>query len=669
MPRLATLPLLFVAALLATACGEKVEKFVERPTQARFEAPDTDFWSAPLPSSLRTREDGSLGLTRYPAPRSPLLTAWLQTANERSREGWGLTNGVFFPMSGALDPTSLPATPEASRADDAAVYLVDIDPASPERGRRFPLNVTFTEDGGVTRADNLLALAPVFGFVRRPGTLYAAVVTEGVKDVNGEPLGRTPSFHAAFIASEDDEAEGADARASSELAPLRAFLKEREEDPSRVVAATVFRTLDPERALSSLVDFVEGLPAPTVAAGWEPAEEYDDYRVYTSSWLVPNVQSGDRPGHGAISWDAEGRPVQTGTQQARLVITVPKTPMPEDGFPLLIYLHGSGGEAYEGIDRGPTTQDGPPPRPAAPKGSGPAAYLARRGIALLGFDFPLHGTRKSPPDESGLEFYSLFGRLEEPYNIRQTLDNMPVAVMEFVYLTRLIESLDVAGARYDERRLSAMGHSMGSTLGIVAAGVDPRVDGWVFSGSGGMLIEVAHSATYPVHLKPFVELLLSMPQGEALTRDHPLLHVFQNLWDHVDPVARARRVAQEPFAHRGPRPYLMTAGVVDGYFHPLAQQAVAVSLGGPLVGPTVEETLPGAMALAQRPAADFGVAGNLNGVTGGVVHFSSPHELGHYIVFNDDGPRSQVLCFVEGVGSEGGPRIVSPHDAASAPCP
>ncbi len=624
-----------------------------------------------------------MALHRFPAPRSPLTEAWLRTANERSVTGWGLTNGVFFPIGAAIDPGTLPATAEASLADDAAVFLVDIDPQSPEKGRRFPLDVTFSAQGGVTRPSNLLAMMPVFGFVRRPGTLYAAVVTERVKDANGEPLGRSPAFHSAFTQAED--LDPAQSRAAEELAHLRTWMKEAGRDPAQVVSATVFRTFDPGEPLQRLVQFAEALPAPQVEGGWEAAEEYEDFRVYRGSWRVPNVQAGDRPGHGAIVWGADGAPVQNGWQEARLILSVPKRPMPEGGFPLMMYLHGSGGEAYEGVDRGPSNQDGPPPRPAAAPGTGPASYLAKRGIGMLGFDFPLHGTRKTPPDTSGLEFYSLFGRLEEPYNIRQTLDNMTVAVMEVTYLTRLIGSIEVPdaamgngggalAARFDPKRLSAMGHSMGSTLGIIAAGVDPRVQGWVFSGSGGMLIEVAHSATYPVHLKPYVELLLGMPEGQQLTRDDPMLHVFQNLWDNVEPVARARRVAQEPLPGRGPRPFLMTAGVTDGYFHPLAQQAVAVALGAPVVGPTVEETLPRAMSLAGRSPLAFdamgpsGVSATLNGVTAGVVHYTSPFELGHYIVFNDAGPQSQYLCFVEGVGTAEGPRIVAPHDPAQS-CP
>ncbi len=660
------LTLLTLSALSGCRDRDEPEPFVERSTRVPHDAPGREFWTAPLPSALRLAEDGTMALHRFPAPRNALTEAWLRTAQDRSRDGWGLTNGVFFPIGGAIDPGTLPPTAEASLSHESSVYLVDIDPSSPERGRRFPLDVSFRADKGLTRPGNLLALMPVFGFVRRPGTLYAAVVTGRVKDANGEPLGRSEAFHAAFTGAEG--LDPAQARAAEFLQPLRAWLKDEGLDPSEVIAATVFRTLDPNAALSRLVTLAESLPAPVVQGGWEAAEDFDDFRVYRGTWRVPNVQAGDRPGHGAILWGDDGAPVQNGWQQARLILSVPKRPMPAEGFPLMMYLHGSGGEAYEGIDRGPSNQDGPPPRPAAAPGTGPAAYLAKRGIGLLGFDFPLHGTRKTPPDTSGLEFYSLFGRLEDPYNIRQTLDNMTVAVMEVTYLTRLIGSIEVGdtGARFNPARLSAMGHSMGSTLGIIAAGVDPRVQGWVFSGSGGMLVEVAHSATYPVHLKPYVELLLGMPEGQTLTRDDPLLHVFQNLWDHVEPVARARHVAQEPLGERGPRPFLMTAGVTDGYFHPLAQQAVAVALGGTVIGPTVEETLPRAMALAGRAPIPYGADATVNGVTGGVVHHTSPFELGHYIVFNDPGPQSQYLCFVEGVGTPAGPRIVAPHDPATA---
>src|SRR6185436_17410131 len=117
-------------------------------------------------------------------------------------------------------------------------------------------------------------------------------------------------------------------------------------------------------------------------------------------------------------------------------LAIPRRPMPAGGFPLMIYSHGSGGEAYEAIDRGPLPEM-PSPRPDPTLGSGPAKYLAERGIATLGFDYPLHGKRKDPPDTSGLELYNLFG------DIDTTIDNFQVAPMEGVMVARMATVMSI----------------------------------------------------------------------------------------------------------------------------------------------------------------------------------------------------------------------------------
>ena len=219
-------------------------------------------------------------------------------------------------------------------------------------------------------------------------------------------------------------------------------------------------------------------------------------------------------------------PKVSGEQQTRVVLAIPSTPMPATGFPLMIYFHGSGGEAYENVDRGPLPQiAGRASLGEPPKGSGPAHYLTARGIATLGFDFPLHGKRKTPPDTTGLELYNLFGDVDE------TIDNFDVSAMEGVFVSRLAlgmkvpaslsANLNAGGASdgmifFDPEKLSAMGHSMGSTLAIPIASLDPRIQGFVYSGSGGSMIDVAMSTTYPQVLKPFVELLLDLPAEEHL---------------------------------------------------------------------------------------------------------------------------------------------------------
>ncbi len=661
------------AALVAASCGASTAPgvdggFVARATTLTFDPASREFWALPLPSDLRRREDGTLGLTRYPGPRPALVEMWLKTADKRLADGWGVSSGIFFTTSGALDAASLPQQPGDARTAEASVYLVDVDAASPEYGRRFPLWVEFTADAIPFAPKNVLAAIPGYGFVRRPLTTYAVVVTDSVKDKAGAPLGRSEAFHKAF-----EKASDADPKAAASFEPLRVWLAKEKRDAARVVGATVFKTMDPSSILLKLADWIEKQPEPSLSGSWKVEQNYESFQLLTGRYTVPSVQEGGHPGEGLILYDG-GVPVQTGSQSVRLSLSIPKAPMPPGGFPLMIYFHGSGGEFREPIDRGPRAvlpkKDAPQPAP----GTGPAEWLARRGVAAMGFDFPLHGDRSSPPDTTGLKLYNLFG------DIDTTVDNMQVGVMEVIYLTRLIPTLQIpeslaatlnAGGKtnitFDLNRLTGMGHSMGSTFGMPIASVASRFQGFVFSGAGGSLVEIANSATEPVNIKPNLELLLGYPETPFLKRSHPLLHLFQNLWDFCDPTAKARYVAREPRPGMKPRPFFMTAGVRDGYFHPYSESATAVALGATLVGAEVEPEVPAALALDGRTSQPYPLKNNLNGVTAGVAMYAVPYDLGHYVAFDREDTRTQYTCFVAGVGTDAGPHI-SPLAAVDAGC-
>ncbi len=637
--------LTLAAALVVFAgCGPSRS---DAPTQVVFETGSQDFWALPLPSELRLQTDGTYDLERYPGERSDLSTMWLTTADKRVTKGWSTTSGVFFTTTGAIDATTL--------TEDSA-YLVDVDTTSPEHGRKFPLTREFTPDAGTLHPGNLVGLIPELGFVRRPGTTYAAVLTDAVKDVNGVAVGRSATFDTELQKTTFDA--------------LRAYLSS--DALTHVVGATQFHTFDPAAQLNKLVAWEEAQPAPMLTAPFVTAEDYPDFQVVVGQYTVPKLQDGDIPGHGLIQWNGD-EPVVSGSQQTRVVLAIPKMPMPAGGFPLMIYFHGSGGNAYEGLDRGPLPPTAPRDQQGdPPPGTGPAKYLAERGIATLGFDFPLHGLRKNPPDLTGLELYNLFG------DIDGTIDNMDIAAMEGIFVSRLALGLTVptslsanlnAGAatdgliRFDATHLTAMGHSMGTTIGIPVSSLDPRIKAYVFSGAGGSMIDIAMSTTYPQTLKPFVELLLNFPSNDHLWAGHPVLHVFQMLWDLSDPSNKAPFTARHAPASLGPRPYLEFAGQVDGYFHPLAQQSVMVPLGGQLVGDIVEPSHAAALALDGRPVATYPLSGNLNGVTAGVVQYMTPFELGHFVAFDVSQARHQYLCFVQSVGAS----IVAP-ETDDQPC-
>ena len=652
--------------------GAPADTWVERPTQFRFVPADGDFWDLPIPCDLRREEDGTFDLDKWPGAANSTLVMWLDAADARLADGWGVTAGVMNTFTGAIDPSSLPADPAASLADGASVYLLDIDPASAEYGKRYPLRMEWEAEAIGLSEPNTLVSLPTFGFVRRPHTHYALVVTTNVRDAAGEPIGRSEAFHRAF---EDEPA--ADPEAVAHLAPLRTALTDHGLDPDEVAGAAVFRTGDPSTELRQLVDWTEKQPTPPLAEPWTVQEEYESYQVLTARFTVPVIQNGERPyemiGEGRIQWDDAGAPIIESTQDVRLALTIPKVPMPAAGFPLTMYLHGSGGEYYEAIDRGPRLEvpGAPPPDP----GTGPAEWLARRGVATVALDFPLHGDRNDPPDITGLKLYNLFG------NVEATLDNFNVSAMELMLLSRLMletsvdeslsVTLDAGGAadgmiRFDPARLTAMGQSMGTTLGVRWAAVDPRLQGAVWSGAGGTLTEIALHAVEPLELKPLVAGMLGIAV-EDFDGGQPLLTILQHTWDFGDPTSLARHVTAEPFEGMAPKHTMMTAGFLDGYFYPTAEAAMGNGLGVSIVGEPVEPIFSDALELAGHPPVPPPMTSDAGPVLG-VIHVEAPNTLGHYVVFNQDAPRYQYTCFLASVGTASGAVIPAPG-ALDDPCP
>lgn len=682
----ASLRLLLSLSLVACAapmvgCDDGTEppppEFVDQPTKAAFAPGGDDFWRLPLPSDLRREDDGTTDFDRWPGDwDADLLVMWLRASNTRLTDGWGLSSGAFVQTDGAIDSSTLPSAAADTLGADAAVYMVNIDANSPHRGERIPLDVIVAPEDPYTPA-NLIAARPVFGFTRRASTQYAFVVTNAVKDESGSPLGSSETFFNALHGL-----DGADTDLVAHLAPLATWLDDEGLDKSAVATAGVFTTIDPNQTLLHLAEWAEMQPAPTLSSPWVVAEEYESYQVLTAEFDVPQIQSGNRPysraGEGLIIYGDDGWPVIQETQSVRLALTVPKQAQPEGGFPLTIYMHGSGGEYYQAINRGPIEENAPrdeqdPPVP----GTGPAEWLARRGVASVGFDFPLHGNRNDPPDTEGLMLYNLLG------NIEATIDNFNVSAMELVLLSRLMTTVSVdaslaatldAGAAADglitfnPDRLTAMGQSMGTTLGVAWTTVDPRVKGLVYSGAGGILVDIAVNASEPFALRPLLEELLGLEDGQELHLHHPMLHALQSVWDLVDPINKARHVTAEPFDGFEPRHVLMTAGVIDGYFSPISEAAMAVGLGVDHVGDEVEPVLPDALRLAGRQTLSYPVQNNVNDRTHVVIQYEAPHTLGHYVVFNQDGARHQYTCFVASVGTEDGAKVSAPA-GLDDPCP
>src|SRR5262249_6345236 len=125
------------------------------------------------------------------------------------------------------------------------------------------------------------------------------------------------------------------------------------------------------------------------------------YTVIRGLYCTPNFQADvdaapytTAPG-GTIAFGADGTPLVSpipeasryyapecqGFMRARFVLSVPKGPMPDPGWPLLVSAHGTGGSAETFLGDNDF-----------------AGWAAARGIAVVSTDQPLHAIA---PDDPG----------------------------------------------------------------------------------------------------------------------------------------------------------------------------------------------------------------------------------------------------------------------------
>ncbi len=651
----------------------------------RFAPTAPGFFDLPFPSDARLDASGALSFQSWTRAQSyEFLRLWFNAAEELVA-GFSPISGVFVAFTQPIDPQTLPAT-EAASVDTSAgwpsVFLMDVDAGSPQRGELWPISCEFDAPEGTLQDANLLGCKSPFGLVRRLNTRYAFFVTSGLRGEGGEPVEADAAMQA-LLAGED--VPGPDGRtiASADYTAARAVAVEAGLDASQLVAVIPFTVGDPSARLRRINAFYAALPTPTLDAdkGITLIETYDDYVVLEAYYHVPIIQAGafpyDNPPDGKIVFNDAGEVVKQGDQSIRVFITIPRAPQPAAGYPLMMYMHGSGGVARELMDRGaqPDAQS-----PAVP-GSGPGGVVARFGVAGFAADFQFHGMRFDPPDTTGLKLYNLIG------NPRATVDNFIVAANEVTLHARLMQALtidveliqpsDQARAlidlgdspdgliRFDDARFAAMGQSMGSTIGLPAMTIDRVTDAAIFSGSGGILIEIAVTSLKPINVGGLLRLLLRYRTNEPLDQFDPALHAVQHVWDFVDPTVHARHVFQTPFEGVPAKHVIQHSGLMDGYFTPVSRAAFSVAIGAPLAEPVYE---PSALEVMRwrglGEALQTPLQGNHpSGVTAAVLQYPPQVLDGHNVAYQRQDAQDQYGCFVRSLSADSPPII---RDAAAS---
>ena len=659
--------------------------------RVRFDPASEEFFDTPFPSDTLRDASGTIRFSSWEkAYRNNTLELWFDAAEELV-DGFSINTGFFISFDAPLDEASLPTLEQSHAVPEPgqpwpSVFLIDVDERSPERGRLFPVTCRVNTFEGRLRVANQIGCVPPWGVVKRPNTTYATVVLDSLLAADGLPVESSEPMRQLLGGADLTSSLGVTI-ASTPYTEALAYLETLPGfDAESVVSLDLFTTNDPTARLRRVHEFYASLPEPTLSQdrGLSMIKDYGEYFVVEGFYDVPIIQDGElpysQPPAGKIAFDASGNITRVDTQQIRFYLTLPKTPMGERGYPVLMYLHGSGGVSQQLMERGPYAPDGTRP----PAGSGPARVVAPYGIAGFAADFQLHGMRFDPPDTSGLKLYNLF---ENP---RATIDNFLVAANEVVLHARLLEglvidpasirnlpdgALDLGGStdgmiRFDDSAFVTMGQSMGSTIGLPAATIDTIVDGTILSGSGGSLVEIASTSTQPVNVAALLRTFLAYKAGEPLDQFDPVLHVLQHAWDIVDPLSYSRLLFLEPTPGIPAKHVLQHSGLNDGYFSPEGRAGLSAAMGVELVSPVLE---PEALEIMKLVGLDRVIeppaSGNtVSGVTGVVRQYPPSVLDGHHVAYQREDTKAEYACFIKTLANQGTPVLKAAAQATPELC-
>jgi hypothetical protein len=352
---------------------------------------------APFPDDYYTVADaGQASGVRLDLPVPPFAEAFQARAFEalvaqtHGVDGWSRMTQIVLAFSHPLDASVLPADEAASQDPFAPIALIDVDPASPAFGDRVPYRILLRNDEAPDGSfDHSALLFPSID-LREHGR-YAVVVTRRAFAAGepGRPLGPSAFFSSVLAAPGDGEApEGEQARDKIEPALATVAALAEVPIPAEDIAVAVQVSIRTQPGVDDSVYFKERalaaappeLVLPTLA---DPCPNPTTFCIRLVPTRALEIRGRVRlpeyrnPGSGVLERDANGVPVQTGSNEVPFMMTLPVEAL--DGpVPIVMYQHGNPGGPIE------ATRDG---------GTG---YLDDAGFAVAGIQDTLN--RQIGPD-------------------------------------------------------------------------------------------------------------------------------------------------------------------------------------------------------------------------------------------------------------------------------
>ena len=625
-------------------------------------------FDAPFPSADLQRLDGTIDLHGWQNPDHVQLIDQLLALLTRDARGFAQTGAIYLRAGAALDPATLPALATSLTAE-ASVFLVPIDDLTAVK--RHPIEVAFLPDGGPLGDKNLLAILPLQGAPLHAGSWYAAVVTRKVRYLDGtapaQPQAMLDAIKTGFAppGMTDEVAvrywEGwwmaQQSVPAGEIAAIAVFRT----DGRAADMATVYDDADQNHKVTPLAT------APTLT------DTFEKYCVFESKLDVPVYQSGKPPytsEGGDWRFDGTGKPIFDHMETARIWFTVPRTPLPKDGFPTVVFIGAGGGGERALVDRGVcSTQDF---TVADKPGTGPAQEFARVGWAGVQIDGTLEGIRNTTHGNEDFLLFNVFNPAALRDNVRQSALEVRLLHDALQKVSFAADACPGANKFSTSTQFAIMGHSMGATILplVLADGDEWAFHTAILSGAGGSYINNVMDKALPLAVRPIAEGLLGYDvRGRSLTRFDPALTLFQWAAEPADP--------QLYGAATGKMNILMLQGLVDHYILPSIANSFSLAAGLDLAGPALDAQSPELVALGQTSLAAllplFGRAPlplpvQANRVV--VQNLGDSIEDGHEANFQTERPKQLYRCFLADIAAGKVPviRALTPTPGVTEPC-
>lgn len=514
-------------------------------------------------------------------------------------DGFSTIGPMIVGFSKEIDPAG----------SEKAMSIVDVDDASPEKGRAIPVFTIYytTTDSDATTDDYTLLVHPVVPLRQR--TRYAFVIGEGIKAANGRLVEASDDTKKLLSTETGDYAESV-----RKALPIVKAATGTDKDAIRLV--TVFTTASVRDVVETMGAARRAAPAPKLSTPFTVEKKGDgpnDKRVrFVGRYDAPEFRRA-KPPAGPATFDvgANNAPIAQKTVSLETYLTFSDATK-SGPRPIVIFAHGLGGDK-DGV-------------------WGTTERLAELGIAVVGIDAPEHGSRSDPPTKDGKSdlYQSVTGFFAanpetKQFDMERVRDNFRQMASDQLELVRFLQTLGTldllpVGAPdgipdLDTTRILYLGHSFGSVLGSTIGALAPEIQASCLNvGGDGLATLIRDSGLFGLLVDTF------RPPGTPKSDVAKFFAITQAILDPGDPANYARYTTLEAMPGVSgwrAKDVLLQEVKNDNIVPNTSSEILARALGLAQVGTTTHD-VPGMTKKGSPLSANLA-----SGATGGMVQYEN----------------------------------------------